>query len=262
MKKFVKVLATSAMALSFAAVSAMAGNGMPSGAHFQFNLIGHPGNEDVLKNDNSNGRAIMVPLSNTKKAGDISCMVNGEYTDFQLDDDEEATWSSDVPKGAKIHFVGSPDGYAILDRDATDKDGATIQLKTETYIDEETQEEVTVRDFDVYVRVLGKPNKCMQIGGYAYDDTALDNTSGLWFWSGTVTLGRKAGKPVAKSINELFEVHYCEVETVDGVEQCVEKTEEEISVFDNVFEDYVWNIINDGTRNVQVRFYPKGAPVK
>ena len=255
MKKFVKVVAACALALSFAAVSAMAGNGMPSGAHFQFNLIGHPGNEDVLKNDESNGRAIMVPLSNTKSTKAIEC--NGEIV---VTDDTEATWSSNIPKHARISFIGG-DHYEIIDRDATDKDGAEVMLKTTT----NTAGDV-VRDFDVYVRVLGKPNQCMNIGAYAYDDTALDGTTGLWFWAGSVDLGRKAGKPVSKSLNDLFEVHYCQVETVATTvgtkEECVKGTEEEISVFDNVFEDYVWDIINDGTRNVQVRFYPRDAVVK
>lgn len=255
MKKFMKVVTASAFALSLATVSSMAGNGLPSGAHFQFNLIGHPGNVDVLKNDESNGRAIMVPLSNTKSTEAISC--NGEIV---VTDDTEATWSSTIPKGAKINFIGG-DHYEIIDRDATDKDGAEVMLKTTT-----NAEGDTVRDFDVYVRVLGKPNQCMNMGAYAYDETALDGTSGLWFWAGSVDLGRKAGKPVSKSLNDLFEVHYCEVETVivddTEVEQCTKGTEEEISVFDNVFEEYVWNIINDGTRNVQVRFYPKDAAVK
>lgn len=45
---------------------------------------------------------------------------------------------------------------------------------------------------------------------------------------------------------------------VDPVsEACIDGTDEELSVFNNVFEDYFWNILNDGTRLVQVRLYPR-----
>ena len=37
-----------------------------SGPHWQFNIIGHPKNFDVLGNDHGNGRAIMVPLKNVR----------------------------------------------------------------------------------------------------------------------------------------------------------------------------------------------------
>ena len=252
MKKFVKVVAACALALSFAAVSAMAakpveavnnGNGMPSGAHFQIELIGHPGNEDVLKNDNSNGRAIMVPLSSAgKKTNELVC--EGETL---LTDDTEATWTYNVPKGAKIHFIGSEDGYAVLDRDATDIDGAKIQLKTE--LDPVTGEQT--RAFDVYVRILGKPNTCMNIGAYA-----LDDANQVWFWAGSIDLHRKAGKTVAENVNALFEVNWCEPDkTAEGT--CVPQTTDVKSVFDSIFSDYLWNIDNTGARNVQVRFYPR-----
>ena len=49
--------------------SAVAGPGHPTGKLLgSFNMIGHPKNVDVLPNDNSNGRAIMVPLKNARGA--------------------------------------------------------------------------------------------------------------------------------------------------------------------------------------------------
>ncbi len=60
-------------------------------------------------------------------------------------------------------------------------------------------------------------------------------------------------------------VSWCDVrETVgdgDGIcetgETCACVTDPvELSVFNDVFDNYFWNIINDGTRNVQVRLYP------
>jgi hypothetical protein len=215
-----------------------------SGAHYGFNIIGHPKNVDVLKNDNSNGRAIMVPLRNAKGPNAIVC----EEEEVIITPDEEPTWTDQMPAGAKIHFVAGDD-FEIIDRDATDNDGAEVMVP----VDPDSAELLV----DVWVRVLGKPNTCMDIDGYAYD-----NAQALWFWSGSVDLNRKHGKASWTDVRELFDVWFCQVEFVDtdgdGVadtEQCAEGTAEELSVFNNVFEDYFWNILNDGTRIVQVRLY-------
>ena len=109
----------------------------------------------------------------------------------------------------------------------------------------ETADGDTILNVDIWVRVLGKPNTCMDIDGYAYDGD-------YWFWSGSVDLNRKHGKASWVNVQELFDVWYCDV--IEGA--CDPGTEEEVSVFNNVFENYFWNILNDGTRLVQVRLYP------
>jgi hypothetical protein len=53
-------------------------------------------------------------------------------------------------------------------------------------------------------------------------------------------------------VNDLFDVYFCEV---DEFGNCIDGTTAELSVFNNVFEDYFWNILNDGTRIVQARLY-------
>ena len=97
--------------------------------------------------------------------------------------------------------------------------------------------------FDVYIRVLGKPNQCMKIDGYAYD-----SATGYWL-TGTLYISRKGGKSTFMKINDMFEVQFCATPP-----DC---TPAETSVFADVFEDYFWSITNDGTRIVQVRIYPR-----
>ncbi len=135
------------------------------------------------------------------------------------------------------------DHYEIIDRDATDANGATIMVR----VTQDANRDIT---FDIYIRVLGEPNTCMDIDAYAYD---ADQS--LWFRAGSVDLNRKAGGSTFVKVNYLFDVWFCQVDTLTG--ECMEGTSVELSVFNNVFESYFWNILNNGTRNVQVRLYPR-----
>lgn len=252
MKKSLMYFLIFTLALILGSSVAFAGKGNNGlyGQHWQFNIIGHPKNVDVLKNDNSNGRAIMVPLKTSRGPSELFCEGDQEYL---VENDTKPSYQDVEPLGAKIHFVAGDD-FEIIDRDATDKDGAKIMVPA-TNVDGED-----VISVDVWVRALGKPNMCMDIEGYAYDDDQDLNpgdgqpSTGLWFWSGTVHLKRKHGQASWVKVNELFEVWFCQVDPVTDL--CIAGTIEELSVFSDVFEDYFWNILNDGTRIVQVRLYP------
>lgn len=248
MKKLISFTLAALLVISVSHGVALAGRGNNGlyGAHWQFNIIGHPKNVDAIKGDHSNGRAIMVPLRNAHGADAIVC----EEDEYVITPDEEPLWKDQAPAGAKIHFVGG-DHFEIMDRDATDGNGAKIMVPTEA------QDGEPVLAVDIYVRVQGKPMTCMDIDGYAYDQD-----QGLWFWSGSVDLNRKHGKASWVDVRELFDVWFCQVDyldvDMDGItEECVEGTDAELSVFNNVFEDYFWNILNNGTRLVQVRLYPR-----
>lgn len=243
------------------------GNNGLSGPHWQFNIIGHPKNTDAISGDNSNGRAIMVPLKNANKA-DLVCPTD---KDANFTDDTEPTFTDQEPAGAKIYFEAS-DHFEIIDRDATDTDGAKILIPStdgnnplhDQYECENTCPTLTgkaqqlcedmycpefqkVIAVDVWVRVLGKPSTCMNINGYAYD-----GNQELYFWAGRIELARKTGKATWIPVSDIFTVHWCVVDQGE----CVSGTEELVSVFNNVFESYFWDILNDGTRLVQVRLYP------
>src|SRR5262249_29600264 len=145
-----------------------------------FEIIGHPNNN--FSGDNSNGHAIMVPLRTVPGPDQVICDAPGNQTVFT--DDIAPTFQTSEPTGAKIFFVAG-DTFAILDRDALDSNGATIMVPTQT-LDPSFGPEIT---FDIYIRVLGRPNTCMTIDAFAFD--AQQNA---FFWAGSVALRRKAGQ--------------------------------------------------------------------
>lgn len=212
-----------------------------SGPHYQFNLIGHP---KSISGDYSNGRAIMIPLKTTN-SDPLPC---GEFADgVDVTNDTKDTlqyYNLEPNKGAKLVFTPAAD-FAIVDRDGTDG-YAEVEIPIVDPNSDDPNDRVLA--VDVYVRILGKPNQCMRIDGYASDDT-----QGLWFWSGRVELKRKAGQSTFVKVNDLFNVWWCAEGDNGG---CEAGTEVELSVFDSSFADYFWDIQNNGVRNVQVRLYP------
>ncbi len=226
-------------AMDFAIGGTLPNNGKLKGPHWQFNIIGHPNNN--FSGDYSNGRTIMVPLKNTTLGPDsLACQADGVV----IGNDSTPTYTDSVPTGARIYFEVCNDctTFQIADRNALD--GSAKILVPLSVLNPDTRE-IT---FNIYLRVLGKPNTCMQIDAYAYDENQE-----LYFWAGAAYISRKTGKSVFVKANELFDVYFCEVDSV--THQCLAGTTQELSVFNNVFEEYFWNVLNDGTRNVQVRIY-------
>lgn len=226
MKKTVLLLVLLALAAPAAAQDVKL-----SGPHYQFNIIGSPRG---ISGDTSNGRTIMVPLKNGTGPDQIYC----EADQYVLHDDLGPTFSAQAPAGVKLYFQPS-NTFEIVDRDATDG-SATIKVPV-------SGDQIT---FDIYLRVLGKPNTCMDINAYAFDSVQQ-----LYFWAGSVDVNRKAGRSTYVKVNYLFDVWYCQVDPLTGA--CTAGTSEELSVFNNVFSSYFWSILNDGTRLVQVRLYPR-----
>ena len=247
-----------------------------SGPHYQFNIIGHPKNVECIGGDDSNGRAIMVPLRNVGGQSGLVCEEGPGGGQTVFVDDIAPKWSTQAPTGARINFQCG-DSFQILDRDACDSNGAKIQVECTTAPDplnpDGTQDVIA---YDVYMRVLGKPSTCMNITGYAYQ---LDLDHSLWFETGTVYLNRSKGKSTFVKVTDLFDVWWCDVREKigdvdangnligdeDGIcetgEACeCTTTPVELSVFNDIFDEYFWNILNDGTRLVQVRLYPRLVP--
>ena len=217
------------------------GNGGPSGKHYNVNLIGTTKGALPEGGASSGGAAVFIPLRTATGPSEATCTDDsGNQTWFI--DDEDATFTDLEPAGgARIKFTPTTTGgFEIIDRDATDG-SAEIQVP----VSDDGDRYILL---DLYVRVLGKPGGCAEITGYAYD---LDQN--LWFWSGTIALDRKTGKSSFVKTTDIFDVYYCTV--VEGV---CEEDAVELSVFNDVFEDYFWQIYNDGTRLIQMRFYPRG----
>ncbi len=208
------------------------GNQAPSGPHWNINIIGHP--KGGIGGDDSSGHSIMIPLRNVPGTDKLECLPG-----VQVVDDKGQTTTVE-PTGARIYFVPG-DHFEIIDRDATDSNGATIMVPVG---DPDPVTGDMPAKFDVYVRVLGKPNQCMKIDAYAYD-----SDQALWYQTGTISVSRTTGKSVFVRANELFTI--CIWDPVQL--KCVDFR----SVFNDVFDSYFWNILNDGTRLVQLRLYQK-----
>ena len=275
MKKILTFALVAAAATLFCSGISFAGNNAPSGKHFQFNLIGkktEKGNGDPMLNADisngwdSNGRSIMIPLKTDNKpyTAEGEQYICGDYT---IDDFKESGGAKYVEEsneevvnglpaipnpGVKLYWDRCPDctDFVITDRDAIDDGIARIDVPTNL----DFLNENSFIQFEVWIRVRGKPMQCMEINGYAYEPTG-----GLYYQSGTVFLSKNK-KTTFTQIDQIFDVWYCvEVETAPGSgifeTECSEK-----SVFDPMFQDYLWNILNDGTKNVQVRlYYPENS---
>ena len=229
--------------------TAFAGNGIPiSGPHWNINFIGHP-KAYKGSGDDSSGHSIMIPLRNVSGPQSLKCDVDG--VNF-LDDVYPPEVTAAPTSGARIFFEGG-DTFAIIDRDATDGE-ARIVLPVNTFL--------ATKDlkFQAYLRVLGKPNKynpvtpegtvaCMNINAYVQD--ALD--SSMWYSTGTVTLVRGKGKSSFVRVTDLFAIWFC-TEWDSTHTTCLATTN--LSVFADQFSAYFWQILNDGTRLVQMRIYP------
>jgi len=219
---------------------AFAGNlntgGTLKGKHYTMNIIGH---KNVWNGNDANGSTIFIPLHTTNNSTAFTCEEVDSNHQVNFIDDTYPTFTNVEPtNGVRIGFKAGS-SFEIIDRDATDG-YAEVQVPVAgagKYI-----------TYDVYMRVLGKPNTCMDIDGYAYD---LEQ--GLWFLSGHVDINRTTGKSTFVKVTDLFDVWFCTV--VAGV--CDPATVREISVFDDVFDSYFWQVQNDGTRLVQVRLYPR-----
>jgi len=228
-----------------------ADNGAPNGAHYNVNLIGVPKAE--LSNflggnaDASNGSTIFMPLVTSKQPRnfrDGTCTTpDGTQTAFV--DDSGPTFSTQAPDGkVRIYFDPNTEGrFEITDRDAVDG-AARISIP----VDPTDGNSVLV---DLYVRVLGKPGGCAEISGYA-----LEDATGLWWYAGSILVSRTGGKSSFVNATDIFAVHYC---PVDLVTLTCSGPAASLSVFNDIFSQYFWEVNNFKARNIQMRFYKRPA---
>jgi hypothetical protein len=238
------------LTLALAVRAFAAGNEAPNGAHYNVNLIGVPKAE--LSNflggnaDNSNGSTIFMPLVTSKQPRnfrDGTCTTpDGMQTDFV--DDSGPTFSTQAPDGkVRIYFDPNTEGrFEITDRDAVDGE-ARISIP----VDPTDGNAVLV---DLYVRVLGKRGGCAEISGYAADAT------GLWWYAGSILVSRTGGKSSFVNATDIFGVHYCPVDLVTLT--CSGPTVS-LSVFNDIFTQYFWEVNNFKARLIQMRFYKRPA---
>ena len=84
--------------------------------------------------------------------------------------------------------------------------------------------------YDVYIAAKGKPGGCLDLEAYTTLDTTL-------IFVGSVDIDRKTGKPQWQNIKNLLYGPGGEI------------------FFADPYQDYFWQLYNNGLRNMEVRFY-------
>jgi len=219
MNNFTRYLA---LVLFTVPAAALAGNGAPSGGHYNLNIIGHTKcSGDDLKNTNRHN--IQVLLNGGDSAGRIG-----------------GTLASLLDKRNKIYLSQSFDGtFTVMDGNACDGDGASFRLPAPG-------------SYEIYARALGQP-------GGAATMTTCDTGAGADLILGTaddeivcstenVLLARSKGKSSFSNVTTQLTTITVDLDG-DGVLDTV-------SLFDAALQDYFWNYDNNGLRLAQLRLYP------
>ena len=229
--------ATSATTTTTAAASvATTGNGAPSGAHYNLNLIGVPKDKtaDMTNND---GHRIFVQLT----GGEDATSLKGKLF-------------SEITRVNKIFLQPAPAGesFQVLDANATDANGALFQLP----IDVSTK-------WTVWARALGKP------GGKSLTTTCATVTvldaTGLPVQEvicsvATLTMQRtKNAKFMNVSSSLLFVTIAVDPAVDTALAGCLGITTTStvsVPLFNGCLQNYFWNYQNFGLKLLQLRFYP------
>jgi len=219
------------------------GNGAPSGAHYTLNIIGVPKDKTALMNsntDNGIGSRIFVELN----GGENATSVNGQSF-------------SSLDKVNKI-FLTPGDSFAVLDANATDKDGALFQLPADIAscpVGATSPSQCTFT-YDVYGRALGKP------GGMATMTTcAVDPTTGDVVCStDNKVFMRMKGKSLFQNVTDQLLTLTATI-TDPTLAACLTGGDTTTPVtltaglFNPCFQDFFWNYDNNGLKLLQLRFY-------
>jgi hypothetical protein len=244
MKKTILILFALALAIPFTFGMAFAGNGMPSGTHYNLNLLGKdkcPG--DDLKNTNRHTIMVLLHYEDADANATVGDVAGPDGILGTSDDLNELFVNLD--KRNKIFLVQGE--FQVLDGNACDNDGATFQLPANgadgTY----------GTAYEVYARELGTPGgsgdlrTCAVAAGA--DEIMGTNDDEVVCSTENVLLVRSTGKPKTQNVTKELTTLYIDLDG-DGV------ADTRISLFDDALSNYFWDYDNNGLRLVQLRFYP------
>ena len=207
-----------AMGLS---LSAQAGSGAPSGAHYNLNILGKTTcSPDDLKN--TSRRNIQVLLNGGQSAQDL----NG-------------TLALGIDKRNKIYLEQTFDGsFSVPDGNACDADGALFRLPAPGA-------------YDIYARALGKPGGAATMTtcatGSGVDGILNTADDEIVCSTENVVLVRTTGKSSFANVTTPLTTITADIDG-DG-------NTETVNLFDPALYDYFWNYDNHGLRLTQLRFY-------
>ena len=237
-------VATIALAVPVFGGNDLNGNDMPSGSHYNLNLLGKdrcPG--DDLKGGNRHTIMVKLRYSDTNPNNVVG-------------DNPENIVTLD--KTNKIYLY--PGEFQVLDGNACDGDGAAFQLPRNGTPDAgpdtilgTADDVLTGAMYEIYARELGKPlptgadNSFLTTCGIDEGPDLLPNTNDdeVVCSSENVILFRDKGQP--KSQNDTLDLTTMVVDTGTGPTR--------ISIFDPLLYQYMWDYDNNGLRLVQLRFY-------
>ena len=203
-------------------LSAQAGNGAPSGAHYNLNILGKT-NCSPEPLTGSNRHTIQVLLNGGQRAQDI-----------------DGTLALNIDRRNKIYLEQTYDGsFQVSDGNACDADGALFRLPAPGA-------------YDIYARALGKPGGAatMTTCATGAGEDGVLNTADDEIVCSTenVLLVRTKGKSTFTNVTtELTTI----TADIDG-----DGYTETVNIFDPSLYDYFWNYENRGLRLAQLRFYP------
>ena len=250
MKKLLLLLAGAAAVLGAAILSfpgfaqqTITGNGAPSGAHYDLNIIGVT-KAKAPPLTGSDRHTIFVPLVSDQGAAD-----------------------TDVASGADIFLTQGP--FTVCDGNAFDaaydcngtqiaNQGAVFQLPCNLNIATATGTTLlpcpatgAVASYTVWGRAVGKPGGSSSITTCATD--IVTNTVVCSVDSNVAVFVRKSGKPVFSDVtNQLTSIvtpaGACTTATIKGG-TCT------VSLFAAGFQNFFWDYDNNGNKLLQLRFY-------
>jgi hypothetical protein len=227
------VMATVVMGLAVSLVTpADAGNGAPSGAHYNLNIIGvdNPKNSTLTGSDR---HTIFVALGSKKPAAPVTTDIWLTPGDFQVCDGNGFDPAFDCS--------GNPIGRG--------QTGAVFQLPCNTAVttDFGCEGGTVSASYQVWARALGQPGGSAVITTCAYDDTDTRVCSSETTLN---VLSRGNGKQTFQNVTSALT-------TLQDV--CLNPPDctiiGDVSLFNSLFEDYVWQYDNNGLRLAQIRFY-------
>jgi hypothetical protein len=217
---FFAILTTGVLAGALAAGSASAGNGAPSGSHYNLNVIGVPKNKTAAM-DGSNRHVIFV----------------------QLDKSSELAAN-------KIWLTEGP--FKVLDGNATDGNGGAFQLPVSNIdcpVDAAPDDPCqNSGDYAVYIRALGKPGGSADIVTCTVDPSTNETVCS----TESVHVQRSTGKSKFTNVTKELTTICVDVDLdPDDVVPC--DSREQLFSRDNWL--YYWDWDNNGLKLAQLRFY-------
>ena len=213
-----------------------AGNGAPSGAHYNLNITGKT-------------TCAGSPLTGSNRHV-IEVLLNFN------DGSQNGQLATTLDKRNKIFLVEGD--FQVLDGNACDSDGAKFQLPANPFtcpVDDPNclNTDPTFQGYLVYARALGKPGGSAHMTTCATgagDDGKLGtNDDEIVCSTESVLLVRSKGKSTFSNVTK--ELTTLCLDT-DGNNVC----DTRLGIFDDALINYFWDFDNNGLRLAQLRFYP------